>query len=232
MIKKFAVIIIIVVALFLSACQAGAASTAPTLTPKKGKQPILQASATAGDMNPVAEAATLTAIATMGTPTQDAFAIPGDETTTSIPSLDQPTLDPNLPTPTNGGPSLATVTPIPVQTTAPGVHPTTYTLQEGEFIFCLARRFNVDPAETLALNGLVDSETIYAGRTITLPSSGVFPGPRALKAHPATYTVSSSNDSIYAIACLYGDVDPMNIAAVNNLSAPYNLTAGMQLQIP
>ena len=230
--KKFAVIIIIVVALVLSACQAGPASTPPTLTPKKGKQPILQASATAGDMNPVAEAATLTAIATMGTPTQDAFAIPGDETTTATPSLDQPTLDPNLPTPTGGVPSLATVTPNPAKTTAPGVHPTTYTLQEGEFIFCLARRFNVDPAETLALNGLYDSETIYAGRTVKIPTTGVFPGQRALKAHPATYTVQSSEESIYSVACLYGDVEPMNIAAVNNLSAPYNLTAGMKLQIP
>ena len=64
-----------------------------------------------------------------------------------------------------------------------------------------------------------------------IPASGSFPGARALKAHPATYTVQT-DDTIYGIACLYGDVAPLNIAAVNGLAAPYNLTTGSQIKIP
>ena len=143
----------------------------------------------------------------------------------------QPTLDPLLPTPTGNPAGLATVTRPAAQPTVQTARPATYTLKQGEFIFCLARRFNVDVEQTLALNGLYDSETLQPGLNVKIPASGNFVGARALKAHPATYTVQRG-DSIYSIACLYGDVDPMNIAAVNGLAAPYNLTAGAQIQIP
>jgi LysM repeat protein len=109
--------------------------------------------------------------------------------------------------------------------------PATYTLKEGEFVYCLARRFDVDPDQILALNGLVDSETIYPGTTLKIPSTGSFPGTRALRAHPATYIVKA-DETVYSIACLYGDVDPLNIAAVNGLSAPFTVTVGAQIQIP
>ena len=110
--------------------------------------------------------------------------------------------------------------------------PKTYVMNNGnEFIFCLARRFDVDVVETLKLNGLTDSEILSPGFVLKIPQSGHFNGPRALKAHPATYIVQSG-DTIYSIACLYGDVDPMNIAAVNGLVAPYSLTVGAQIQIP
>jgi hypothetical protein len=34
------------------------------------------------------------------------------------------------------------------------------------------------------------------------------------------------------VACRYGDVDPMGIAAANGLSSPYTLTPGTTIQIP
>lgn len=114
-----------------------------------------------------------------------------------------------------------------------GSRPSTYTLQNGEFVFCIARRFNVDPDETLALNGLFDSQTLYPGLVLKIPQSGKpFPGNRMLKTHPATYTVVSSNESIYSIACQYGDIDPSAIAQANGLSVGAALTAGQQLTIP
>jgi len=122
----------------------------------------------------------------------------------------------------------------PTATTIPaGSRPTSYTLQEGEFVYCIARRFNVDPAETLALNGLTDSQTIYAGLVIKIPQTGhPFPGDRMLRNHPTTYTVSNSSETVYSVACTFGDVDPAAIAQVNNISVNAALSVNQTLNIP
>ena len=118
-------------------------------------------------------------------------------------------------------------------TSAPvGSRPATYTLQKGEFPYCLARRFDVDPDALLSLNGLSSGNIYYPNLTIKIPQSGSFPGTRALRNHPATYTVASSTDTVYGIACLFGDVDPAAIAQANNISVGAALTAGQQLSIP
>jgi LysM repeat protein len=70
------------------------------------------------------------------------------------------------------------------------------------------------------------------GTTLQIPQSGnPFPGERALKAHPATYTVQAG-DTVYSIACQYGDVDPNNIILANGLNGSGDITAGQTLQIP
>jgi len=110
--------------------------------------------------------------------------------------------------------------------------PTTYTLHAGEYPYCIARRFNVNPAELLSLNGLTSSSQVTPGQVLQIPQTGhPFPGTRALHPTPAVYTVKTG-DTIYTVACYYGDVDPLAIAAANGLSAPYSLTAGQTLQIP
>lgn len=119
-----------------------------------------------------------------------------------------------------------------VNTSVPvGSRPATYTLQDGEFPYCIARRFDVDPDQLLSLNGLVDGQTLYAGAVLKIPQSGNFPGSRALRNHPTTYT-ASSGDTIPGIACLFGDVDPSSIASANGLSVGATLTSGQQLSIP
>lgn len=119
-----------------------------------------------------------------------------------------------------------------VNTSVPvGSRPATYTLQEGEFVYCLARRFDVDPDQMLSLNGLSQGTTIYPGTVLKIPQSGSFPGARALRNHPTTYT-ASAGETLYAVACAFGDVDPSAIATANGLSAGATLTAGQQLSIP
>jgi LysM repeat protein len=112
-----------------------------------------------------------------------------------------------------------------------GSRPATYTLQEGEFVYCLARRFDVDPAQILSLNGLAEGTTIYAGTVLKIPQSGSFPGARALRNHPTTYT-ASAGETLYGVACEFGDVYPDSIATANGLSVGTTLTAGQQLSIP
>jgi LysM repeat protein len=108
-----------------------------------------------------------------------------------------------------------------------------YTLHPGEFPYCIARRFNVDPAELLALSGLTNQQAFYSGVVLTIPQTGrPFPGNRVLQPHPATYIVARANETLYGIACLFGDLDPAVIALANNIPVDSTLFAGQQLNIP
>jgi len=128
-------------------------------------------------------------------------------------------------------PPAPTQTPVPVTPPTPGV-PATYQLQKGEFPFCIARRFNVDVAELLNLNGLSGSSVVPVGYNLQIPQTGNnFVGQRALLNHPTNYTVAGG-DTIYTVACKYGDVDPMAIAQANGISSPYTLSAGQVIYIP
>lgn len=131
----------------------------------------------------------------------------------------------------------ATKTTAPQSSTAistsSGVAPASYTLQAGEFPYCIARRFNVNPDQLLSANGITDSSVLQPGRVLTIPQSGgPFPGDRSLLNHPDTYTVSSSDMTIYGVACAYGDVQPQDIASANGLSLSSALKTGQQLSIP
>lgn len=128
-------------------------------------------------------------------------------------------------------PATATATPPVYVQVTPGV-PTEYELKYGEFPFCIARRFNVNQYELLAINGLGLNTPTYVGMIINIPQTGnPFDGEPTLKDHPAEYTVRSG-ETLEIIACDFGDVSPDMIAMQNNLEAPYTLTAGQVLIIP
>ena len=246
--KKFVWILLILLAITLSACTR-AASSAPvaTATPKANfPKPV----ATSG-MNAIEIAGTQTAVATAGMPMPTSAAGAGtpvqviaNPTFTPMggvdltPAVGQPTAssagNTPLPSPTVGAAATAVVnTPLPIATAGPIVKPASYILHDGEFPYCLARRYNVNPDELLTLNGLSSTTSYYTpGTKITIPQSGgAFPGQRSLKPHPTQYTVRAG-DTIYSVACLFGDVDPMAIVSANNLSGTYTLTAGSAIQIP
>ncbi len=168
--------------------------------------------------------------ATTNTPDPAAAAVTG------TPSVDVATATATVAnsTPTNVGaasvtPGLAAATSVPV-----GSRPPTYTLQAGEFPYCIARRYDVNPDELLSASGLTagQANSLATGTKLTIPQTGSFPGSRALAPHPATYTVASGDETIYSVACKFGDVEPNDIAAKNGISVSASLTAGQQLQIP
>lgn len=116
----------------------------------------------------------------------------------------------------------------------PPSKPSTYTLQKGEYPYCIARRFNVDAATLLSINGLWATSIVKPGIVLKIPESSTWnpnQGSRSLKPHPTDYKVFAW-DTIYTIACGFGDVDPNDIIAVNGLESPYKLTAGTILHIP
>jgi LysM repeat protein len=232
--------ILILVAILASACNQ-AYSQAPSVTDTPigpnslFDTPLVQPT----NMNDVQNFATGTALAILGgtqvagvaTATIDPNAtavVGGNPTITPTSIIALPTGAVTTPTATLAVASTSQIvnTSVPV-----GSRPATYTLQEGEFVYCLARRFDVDPAQILSLNGLSESTTIYAGTVLKIPQSGSFPGARALRNHPTTYT-ASAGQTLYAVACAFGDVDPSAIATANGLSVGATLTAGQQLSIP
>jgi len=142
-------------------------------------------------------------------------------------------------TATAGGPSgtqgateevepTATATPFEVDHDIPD----TYELKKGEFPYCIARRYNVDIGTLLAINGLDKGQNYYPGLKLKIPKDGKkFQGNRMLRTHPTKYT-SSSGDTFYSIACLFGDVFPSDIANANGMSAKDSIPSGKELKIP
>ena len=110
--------------------------------------------------------------------------------------------------------------------------PKSYTLKKGEWPICIARRFDLNVASLLSLNGLGMDSKPGVGTVLNIPQSGSWDsGARALKSHPSVFTVKAATE-IYTIACAFGDVSPEGIAAANGLESPYTLTAGNTLKIP
>lgn len=232
------------VLVFGAACTRSLAPEATT-APTNGEAPAGEPDATSDVMEQIWLLATQTAMAQQGGAAPQATTAPAEggeapATTEAVPQEGGgqepvPTSAPAETTAAEPAAPAATATPEPtlvvVPTATPGL-PTTYTLQAGEFPYCIARRFNVNPVELLSQSGLNQNSRPAAGTTLTIPQGGGgFPGERTLRAHPTTYTVQSG-ENIYEIACLFGDVSPDAIAFANSLSAPYTLTAGQTLQIP
>lgn len=190
------------------------------------------------DMEGVIEAGAQTATAiALG---ESAPTAAGEEAAVLTPNSEDTTLPPvaeatnpaaNNPTSTVTAPVIATTALPP---TAVVGKPGSYTLKKGEFPYCIARRFNIDPKELLALNNLssTQAQTFQPGLTLSIPQSGAaFPPPRARNAHPTTYTVPQAT-TVYGVACYFGDVDPAAIISSNKIADPNNIAAGTTLNIP
>lgn len=141
---------------------------------------------------------------------------------------------PVAPEATQPPPPAATKTPKPavkVPTATPG-RPSSYTIQAGDTFFCIARRFNLNVADFLSLNGLSTSSLAQIGQVVKIPQSGTWnTGDRALKSHPTTYTVVAG-DTLNRIACRYGDVDPSAILVTNGFSSANDIKPGITINIP
>lgn len=222
--RKLTLIGIVALMLALPACTRSA-STPPPGAGGTGTAGVIQPltpNTTDDPLAILAQGATQTAMATAGI------------------VLPTPTLPGGSPVATQGGVVLPTATPIGVGTPVPtfvytpAPKPAEYTLKAGEFPYCIARRYNLNPQELLDLNGIsTSSGSLYQpGLTLKIPQSSLtFPGETALIPHPATYTVLSG-DTVYSVACKYGDPDPLAIAAANGLQSPYTLTVGRTIQVP
>ena len=207
--------ILLAIALFtfgLAACELSA-STPPPPSPTSG-----------GGMSTLE-----VELGNIATQTAAAGGIVGVPTSTPITSADATSESPDATSPPATSTPEPPVVTVPLPT--PGL-PATYTIQKGEFPFCIARRFDVNQSELLNLNGLNVNSQVPIGIVLKIPQTGnPFNGVRALVLHPTTYTVKAG-DTIYTVACHFGDVSPDAVVQANNLTSPYTLTPGQTLQIP
>ena len=183
------------------------------------------------DMTATAMAATA---AGETSPTEPPTPVPPAPTPTTVPAM-PPTPTPVPPTAT---PVVVAPSPTP-QTVSSGQHviPAEYVLHQGEFPYCIARRFNIHPEDLLQANGISPWQYYFApGTRLRIPQNArpfTDFAPRALRPHPTTYTVRGSGETLYSIACKFGDVWPEDIAQANGL--PLNdepLAPGTVLHIP
>jgi LysM repeat protein len=221
---------LILIAMFLGACTrtastpAATSATAQTPSALTGQQATMEA----------VRSALLT---------QTAQAASGSKaTSTPLVVVTQGT--PSAPLATAGTGTPKTTTAATAAATTCG--PTSYTVLSGEWVYSIARKFNVDPQEIIDLNGLVAPYALTPGQTLKLPGdcpSGttpvvvatVTPGgptitPGGTIAAGTVYYVQAG-EWVYSIARKFG-INPQAIIDTNGLAAPYTLSVGQKLIIP
>jgi lipoprotein-anchoring transpeptidase ErfK/SrfK len=80
---------------------------------------------------------------------------------------------------------------------------TTYTVQRGEELGLISKKFNVPVSDIVALNNIQDPDQIYPGQTLIIPAAGVWvptekDAPPAPSATGKAIVVSLKNQRIYA----------------------------------
>jgi LysM repeat protein len=130
---------------------------------------------------------------------------------------------------------LVSPTPDPDQPTAtPEVQITTYVVVSGDWIFKIAREFNVDPQAIIDLNEeLANSGALVVGMVLKIPTSDTAPPTDGTETpiEGGTIHVVKSGEWIWSIARLYG-IDPQVIIDANNLASPGTIYPGDELIIP
>jgi len=243
MTRKKLVFLLVFIPLLLNACERSVIENSISSPAKQTAEPTAEVKG----LNVIEIAGTKTAQAGSGQPTQTSSVVGTSTAPASVVEVNFPTPTPlgglsdtglTQPAATatqkvQGAATEGASTLAPPATSVPPANPGTYVMHEGEFPYCLARRFDVDPGELMTLNGISPNQTYFPpGTEIIIPTSGnTFPSQRSLEVHPTSYTVGYG-ETLYSIACKFGDVDPNAIAAANGIAVDSELEAGTILQIP
>ncbi len=135
-------------------------------------------------------------------------------------------------------------TAAPVGVPAIGNAPATYVVQDGDWVYKIARTFNIAPLELLAANPVIGADQqVYPGQELIIPGAGletpdaeqgsiegatIMAPANAVAA--STYQVQAG-DTVFSIALNHG-VDVDALAENNDIAAPYMIYVGQSLAIP
>jgi LysM repeat protein len=175
---------------------------------------------------PTVPAAATTPLATLPGPTTTVVITP-QPPPTSVPSGAGPTTVSVAGATPTAAPGTAPVlaTPITVLPTSPPSGTFEHTVQWGDTLFSLARRYNTTVEALAALNGIQNPSAIEVGQVLQISgSAGSAPGSFT------PYTVQPG-DTLYGIAARFGK-DVGDLIAANGLADPYWIWVGQVLVIP
>ncbi len=106
-----------------------------------------------------------------------------------------------------------------------------YTVQRGDSLSAIARRYGVTVEALMSANGLNNPNSIFAGQALNIPGAGA---PEVEVAAPPdrglTYTLQRG-DSLFRVSLIYG-VTVDELLAVNNLASPNAIYTGLEVRIP
>ncbi|MEK7439575.1 MAG: LysM peptidoglycan-binding domain-containing protein [Chloroflexota bacterium] len=215
--RSFIVIAILVcAALLISACTREATTDAlPTSPPDGvggGGEPAQQATNAAAMEQLLAQGQTQTAQASIGLNT----AVPGAITPTPLVAQQTP---------------APAATAIPAATAVPAAGaPVSYTVQSGEWLYSIARKFNITPQALIAANPQINANTTLKPGTVLNIPSGSSPVPGAATTGQKTYVVKPG-ENLFRIA-LNNGTNYQTLAQLNNIPAPYTVFSGQVLKMP
>lgn len=111
----------------------------------------------------------------------------------------------------------------------------THTVQPGETLFSIARKYGLTVDELAFANGITNPDLIYAGQVLTIPgaSGGATATATATagqSGQPTTYTVKAG-DTLFSIARRFGTTVAA-LTELNGLSDPDSLSVGQVLKLP
>jgi LysM repeat protein len=132
----------------------------------------------------------------------------------------------------------------PAPTSAPGATPTiipsgptTYTVQRGEWIYAIARKFGVTVPALLAANPGVNPNFVYPGQVLNIPGNvppgptPPAPGPTPPTPGPSSTYVVQRGDTLFSIAVRFRTTTYV-LQIANHLASPNFIYPGQVLIIP
>jgi len=225
--RNLAVMCVLVVGLSLAACTRQA-STQPVPT-----NPPAQS--TTGAEDPTMAAVRLTAaVRATEAVAETETAQPAEGTPQETPQPVDLTAQAGVATPeaTEVAPA-DTVTPeapVATATTAAAACPNPYIVQQGDWIYKIARTCQVDPKALLAANAGINPNFLTPGQKLNIPGAAGGTTQGASQACTGTYTVVGG-DTLYSIAYRCG-LTTEQLATANNISYPFVIHIGDVLKFP
>ncbi|MGH2592980.1 MAG: LysM peptidoglycan-binding domain-containing protein, partial [Anaerolineae bacterium] len=142
-------------------------------------------------------------------------------TSTPLPQVANTPLPTAIPAPTQ---AAVAATPAPTQLPAGSV--TTYTVQAGDRLFSIGRRFGVNPYSIAQANNIPPPYIIHPGRVLNISGGGtVTPAPGG-----RTHLVAPG-ENLFRISLRYGTT-VQALAAANNIANVNLIFIGQVLKIP
>jgi LysM repeat protein len=141
----------------------------------------------------------------------------------------EPTTPPTEIPPTEVAPTEVPPTAAPAPTTAPSSGTTTYTVQRGDTLYSIARRYGTTVEAIAAANGIANPSRIRVGQTLTISGATGVPAP-APSGGGTTYVVKRG-DNLFRIALRYG-ISYAYLAQYNGIADPSRIYVGQVLKIP